>query len=239
MKKSICILMIAVAAMLGGCSKGSDRQALPTVNLKVIERVMEQVPAPVPEENENSKAPEVTGQALEPEAPTESVAEAGREQEIEPAMVQETTTSQLQSTKARQTTEEQQAAPEPQTPTPEPPALTPEPETTMPQPPTPKSIYDYEFDVEAIRAELIAIGQGKGLTHITTDDGNACTPDNSSWALPITASQSFQGDLLKRALQDYVSSMPDLIQMTGGNIQYFTIYVEPAGNDSYTFYFLY
>ena len=82
MKKSICVLMIAVVAMLGGCSKDSDRQALPTVNLKVVERVMEQIPASVSEEKENSEAPEVTGQALEPEVPTESVAEAGREQEI-------------------------------------------------------------------------------------------------------------------------------------------------------------
>lgn len=237
MKKSKCILMIAVAVMLGGCSKGNGRQALPIVNSKAVERVMEPVPVSVLEEKEDSEAPEVTGQALEPEAPTESVMEAGQEQEMEPA-IQETTAPQPQTAKAQQTAEEQ-VAPELQTPTPEPPAPAPEPETTMPQPPAPKSIYDYEFDVEAIRAELIAIGQDKGLTHITTDDGNVCTPDNSSWALPITASQSFQGDSLKRALQDYVSSMPDLIQMTGGNIHYFTIYVEPAGNDSYTFYFLY
>lgn len=111
MKKSICVLMITVAAMLGGCSKGSDRQALPTVNLKVIERVMEQVPVSVSEEKEDSEAPEDTGQALEPEIPTESVAEAGREQEIEPA-IQETTVPQPQTAKARQTTEKQQAAPE-------------------------------------------------------------------------------------------------------------------------------
>lgn len=41
----------------------------------------------------------------------------------------------------------------------------PEPEPTAPpEPAKPKSIYDYEFDVEAIRQELLGIGTGMGLT---------------------------------------------------------------------------
>lgn len=235
MKKRISILMIAAVTLLGGCSKDSDKQALQTIDVKAIEGVAEQMLAFVPADNESIEVP--TEQALEPETPTESAVEVVQEQQTEPA-VQEKPASQPETTKARQVAEEQQAEPEPQTPTPEPPAPT--PELPTPQPQAPKSIYDYEFDVEAIRAELIAIGQSRGLTHITTDDGNACTPDNSSWAMPITASQSFQGEALKRALQDYVSSMPDLIQMAGGRpITYFTIYVEPVGNGCYTFYFLY
>lgn len=236
MKKRISILMIVAITILGGCSKDSGKQDVPTVDRKAIERVTEQILASVPIGNETTKILEVTEQAIEPEASTETIAEVGQEQQTEPA-VQETPTPQPQTTKAQQAAEAQQEVPQPSTPEPE--APTPEPEISTPQPPVPKSIYDYEFDVEAIRAELIAIGQSKGLTHITTDDGNARTPNNSSWAMPVTASQSFQGDLLKRALQDYVSSMPDVIQMTGGNIQYFTIYVEPVGNGSYTFYFLY
>lgn len=234
MKKRISILMIAAVILLGGCSKDSGRQALQTIDVKALERVTEQMQAFVPADNESTEAP--TGQALEMEAPTESAVEVVQEQQTEPA-VQEKPATQPEATKAQQAAEEQQTEPEPQIPMPEP---TPEPETTVPQPPAPKSIYDYEFEVEAIRAELIAIGQSRGLTHITTDDGNVCTPDNSSWAMPITASQSFQGEALKRSLQDYVSSMPDLIQMAGGRpITYFTIYVEPVGNGCYTFYFLY
>lgn len=104
----------------------------------------------------------------------------------------------------------------------------------------PKSIYDYEFDVGAIRAELISLGESMGLTHITSDDGIACTPDTCSWASPITASQSLQGDNLKRALQSYVSSMPSIITSYGGSaISCFTIYVQDNGGGSYTFYFLY
>ncbi len=116
-----------------------------------------------------------------------------------------------------------------------PPAQEPEPVPAE----TPKSIYDYEFDVEAIRAELISLGESMGLTHITSDDGIACTPDTCSWASPITASQSLQGENLKRALQSYVSSMPSIVTSYGGStISYFTIYVQDNGG-SYTFYFLY
>ena len=75
---------------------------------------------------------------------------------------------------------------------------------------------------------------------ITTDDGTAITPDNASWATPVTASESFQGERLKRKLTDYVQSMPDIITAYGGApIEYFTIYIEPLGSGSYRIYFLY
>lgn len=107
------------------------------------------------------------------------------------------------------------------------------------QPPA-KTIYDYEFDVEAIRLELIGLGQSMGLTHMTEDDGIACTPDTCSWASPITASENFQGDRLERALKDYVTSMPSLLSAYGGTqITSFCIYVQSNGGGSYTFYFLY
>ena len=103
-----------------------------------------------------------------------------------------------------------------------------------------KSIYDYEFDIENIKAELIKIGQGMGLTHITEDEGISKNPNNSSWSDPVRASRDFQGKKLERALKDYVSSMPILIKAYGGgDIKTFTIYVENNGNGNYTFYFLY
>lgn len=114
------------------------------------------------------------------------------------------------------------------------------PEPVETEPSVPKSIYDYEFDIEAIRQELIALGEGMGLTHITTDDGRAVTPDTASWATPVTASESFQGANLERKLKDYVQSMPDIITAYGGNpITLFTIYTEPLGGGSYRIYFLY
>lgn len=139
-----------------------------------------------------------------------------------------------------------QATPEPKQPEPpkptEPPAEPKQEETPVSavEPESPKTIYDYAFDVEAIRSELIALGQSMGLTHITDDDGIPCTPDTCSWASPVTASESFQGNNLKRALQNYVTSMPSTIASYGGTqITCFTIYVRDNGGGSYTFYFLY
>lgn len=110
----------------------------------------------------------------------------------------------------------------------------------LPKPEKPKTIYDYVFDANAIRSDLIALGQSMGLTHITEDDGIPCTPDTCSWAAPVTASESFQGDNLKRALKDYVTSMPSMIASYGGpQLTSFTIYVQDNGGGSYTFYFLY
>ncbi len=129
------------------------------------------------------------------------------------------------------------ATPETETPPPAPPVQTETTESTPPQetPPQPKSIYDYEFDIEAIRAELIVVGEGMGLTH-----SGDLTPDTASWSTPVTASSDFQGANLERRLKDYVQSMPGLITAYGGNqIEYFTIYAEPLGGGSYRFYFLY
>lgn len=144
------------------------------------------------------------------------------------------------------------AAPKTETETPKPEAPKPtaseeikEPEKEAPtEQPTeevkPKTAYDYEFDIEAIRNDLISLGCSMGLTHITTDDGMTITPDNASWATPVTASESFQGERLKRKLTDYVQSMPDIITAYGGApIEYFTIYIEPLGSGSYRIYFLY
>lgn len=120
---------------------------------------------------------------------------------------------------------------------PTPPAQTETAESVPPQETSPqlKSIYDFEFDIDAIRAELIAVGEGMGLTH-----SGDLTPDNASWSTPVTASADFQGENLKRRLKDYVQSMPELITAYGGSpIQYFTIYTEPLGDGGYRIYFLY
>ena len=106
---------------------------------------------------------------------------------------------------------------------------------------TTASIYDYPFDIDAIKKELITVGENLGLTHITSDDGVKITPSNSSWTSPITARKSLQGANLEKALKEYVSYMPTYVYNYGGGIKikYFTIYVEDIGNGSYTFYFLY
>lgn len=191
------------------------------------------------ETNEVDTTPEAV-QSSEP-SETQSAEEAGVTESGEPKAPEITAepTSALQDEPPQKTESEAVQAAEPEKET-TPPAPSEQTETAEYEPPQeipsePKSIYDFEFDINAIRAELISVGEAMGLTHI---DG--LTPDTASWSTPITASADFQGENLERRLKDYVQSMPELIAAYGGTtIQYFTIYAEPLGGGSYRIYFLY
>ena len=190
------------------------------------------------EKQEVETTPEPT-QSAEP-AKTESTAESRGTERSKPKEPEQTAvqTSATQDEPPQKTESETPAVtPETEVPPPAPPVQTETTESVPPQetPPQPKSIYDFEFDIDAIRAELIAVGEGMGLTH-----SGDLTPDTASWSTPVTASADFQGANLERRLKDYVQSMPELITAYGGNpIQYFTIYAEPLGGGSYRIYFLY
>lgn len=190
------------------------------------------------EKQEVETTPEPT-QSAEP-AKTESTAESRGTERSKPKEPEQTAvqTSATQGEPPQETASETPiVTPETETPPPAPPVQTETAESVPPQetPPQPKSIYDFEFDIDAIRAELIAVGEGMGLTH-----SGDLTPDTASWSTPVTASPDFQGANLERRLKDYVQSMPGLITAYGGNqIEYFTIYAEPLGGGSYRFYSLY
>ena len=62
-----------------------------------------------------------------------------------------------------------------------------------------KTAYDFEFDMEAIKADCISIGQSMGLRLDTS-----LTPSNASWWNPVTASRSNQGEALKQSLEGYI-----------------------------------
>lgn len=184
-----------------------------------------------------SAAPQEPGKS----APANQQADSSRPDENSPAPAGSSEPKQNESAPPaeppREPAAEPPAAAQPQEPEPVAPE---EPVQPPVEPEKPKTIYDYAFDADAIRSELIALGQSMGLTHITEDDGIPCTPDTCSWAAPVTASESFQGDNLKRALKDYVTSMPSMIASYGGaQLTSFTIYVQDNGGGSYTFYFLY
>jgi len=174
---------------------------------------------------------EKAAEALVTEAQTETPAEAPTEEQTE-APTEAPTEAQTEAP-TEAPTEAQTEVPT-EAPTTEQ-ATVPEtqPVETAP-PPAERSIYDYPFDLEAIRAEMIAIGTGQGLVH-----DPSMTPDNSNWAVPVTASESFQGDALKRSLTDYVSSTPEIIIQCGGEpITSFCIYIQDNGDGSYTFFYL-
>lgn len=215
-------LTIVFAALLCGCS--SEKINLPSST----------------EQNEVFSS---AGKQAEPES-TESqdVTETEIPQTSPPASKEPEPESTVLPEKKAEPTKTEIKQPQEKTDAPKAPA-TPEPPTkteTPTEPVKPKTAYDYAFDIEAIRSDLIAVGQSMGLTHITSDDGTEITPSNSSWATPVTASRSFQGENLKQKLTDYVQSMPSILSAYGGAaIEYFTIYIEPLDGGSYRIYFLY
>lgn len=242
MKKRIAVLTAMLLVLgLTGCNntvaKNNPPEPFSSSESNEISSDTDTLPA-TEEISEVETTPKPTQSIVPTE--TESVAEtrsteSRKEKETEQTAVQ---TSAPQDEPPQNTESKTPAAtPETETPPPAPPVQTETTESAPPQEttPEPKSIYDYEFDVAAIRAELIAVGEGMGLTH-----SGDLTPDTASWSTPVTASSDFQGANLERRLKDYVQSMPGLITAYGGNqIEYFTIYAEPLGGGSYRFYFLY
>ncbi len=199
----------------------SDKDTLPETEKSEVEPTPEPVQSTESSENQSTAKVNFT-ESSTPKAPKATT----------------TPTSAPQHEPPKKTESEAVQTVTPETEVPTAPPIQPEaPESEPPQetPPEAKSIYDFEFDIDAIRAELISVGEGMGLTHT---DG--LTPDTASWATPVTASADFQGENLKCRLKDYVQSMPELIAAYGGNpIQTFTIYTEPLGGGSYRIYFLY
>ena len=239
--KIAAILMILLLFALAGCNNTPQTEKMPEPFSfsESNEQTSESDTLPAAEETkevEPTPEPMQSTEPVETESTTESKStESSKQKEPEQTAIQ---TSAPQDEPPQKTESETPiVTPETETPPPAPPVQTETAESVPPQEtlPQPKSIYDFEFDIDAIRAELIAVGEGMGLTH-----SGDLTPDNASWETPVTASTDFQGANLERRLKDYVQSMPELITAYGGNsIQYFTIYAEPLGGGSYRIYFLY
>ena len=99
-----------------------------------------------------------------------------------------------------------------------------------------KTAYDFVFDMEAIMADCISIGQSMGLRLDTS-----LTPSNTSWWNPVTASQSNQGETLKRSLESYIKfhTAENLSAYGIDEISDFNICCEARGNGEYLVYFLF
>lgn len=141
----------------------------------------------------------------------------------------ETTPAPTEQPQAAQ--QEPQAAQQPTTETPPPAQPTAAPEETKP-----KTAYDYAFDIEAIKADCIGIGQSMGLSL-----DSSLTPDNAAWWNPVTASQSCQGEALKQSLVSYITfhTAANLGSYGMDEITDFNIYCEARGNGEYSIYFLF
>ena len=135
-----------------------------------------------------------------------------------------------------------ESQPEPAKPT-EPPKETEQPKPIEPPAPTeppvetqPKTAYDYEFDINAIRSDCIAIGQGMGYTLNTS-----LSPQNATWWNPITASESNQGSGLRSRLEQYIRfhTVENLSAYGLDEITEFNICCESIGGGSYVIYFVF
>ena len=146
-------------------------------------------------------------------------------------------TEQSKPTEQPVVTETDEAPAEPPAPT-EPPATTEPPipaETELPVETQPKTAYDYEFDISAIRSDCIAIGQSMGYTLNTS-----LSPQNATWWNPITASDSNQGSGLRSRLEQYIRfhTVENLGAYGLDEITEFNICCESIGG-SYAIYFVF
>lgn len=191
-----------------------------------------------PRESEPPKQTEPSKQAESAETlrssdqsqPTES--EKPVETQPEPAKPTEPPKETEQPKPAEPAPTDQPAPSEPPAPT-EPPAPV---ETEPPVETPPKTAYDYEFDINAIRADCIAIGQGMGYTLNTS-----LTPQNATWWNPITASESNQGSGLRSRLEQYIRfhTVENLSAYGLDEITEFNICCESIGGGSYVIYFVF
>lgn len=254
MKKQIIAGMMLLVLTVSGCSAVST--APTTINElaeetraeaktegtdSILSSESKETDAPVeskaPEETESPEstaAPETAAsQPIAEEAPKAPKPAASVSSESkEPAA--ETTpapTEQPQAAQQEPQQEPQETQPIAETPPPAPPQPTAAPEETKP-----KTAYDYEFDIAAIKADCIGIGQSMGLSL-----DSSLTPDNAAWWNPVTASQSNQGTALKQSLESYITfhTAANLGSYGMDEITDFNIYCEARGNGEYLIYFLF
>lgn len=200
MKKQIIAGMMLLVLTVSGCSAVST--APTTINElaeetraeaetkgtdSILSSESKETDAPVeskaPEETESPEstaAPETAAsQPIAEEAPKAPKPAASVFSESkEPAA--ETTPPPTEQPQAAQQEPQETQQPPTETPPPAPPQPTAAPEEAKP-----KTAYDYEFDIAAIKADCIGIGQSMGLSL-----DSSLTPDNAAWWNPVTASQS-------------------------------------------------
>lgn len=248
MKKRMITGMMLLVLTISGCSAVST--APTTINELAEETRAEtetdSTDSILPSESEKadapveSKAPEETESPESAAAPEQSqpIAEEAPKAPDPAAAVSSESKQPAAETTPAPTEQPQTAQQEPQAtqpPTETPPPTPPQP-TTAPEETKPKTAYDYEFDIAAIKADCIGIGQSMGLSL-----DSSLTPDNAAWWNPVTASQSNQGEALKQSLESYITfhTAANLGSYGMDEITDFNIYCEARGNGEYLIYFLF
>jgi hypothetical protein len=176
---------------------------------------------PIAEENANTPEPAAVIPSKDKRQPAATVSSESKQPAAEttPAPTEQPQTAQQQP---------QEVQPQAETPPAQP--------TVAPEETKPKTAYDYAFDIEAIKADCIGIGQSMGLSL-----DSSLTPDNAAWWNPVTAFQSNQGEALKQSLVSYITfhTAANLGSYGMDEITDFNIYCEARGNGEYSIYFLF
>lgn len=196
MKKQIIAGMMLLVLTVSGCSAVST--APTTINElaeetraeaetkgtdSILSSESKETDAPV-----ESKAPEETESPESTAAPETAASQPIAEEAPKAPKPAASVFSESKEPAAETTpppTEQPQAAQQEPQETQQPTTETPPQPTAAPEEAKPKTAYDYEFDIAAIKADCIGIGQSMGLSL-----DSSLTPDNAAWWNPVTASQS-------------------------------------------------
>ena len=108
-------------------------------------------------------------------------------------------------------------------------AETPKPATTTTkkQDSKPKSIYEYPFDLEAIKKVIVDDAVNNyGLKNLDDPDW---TPEGSTWNVPLVISYDMHPNVIKRNVEDEAGANFRVAQMKKGD--YFKIYIRDISED--------
>ena len=234
MRRKIFAVLLVLTTLLCGCSRNAIESQTDSTEST----------AEITAETLESESSLFSSESNQTEAPKESTAlETEKAQPTMPETlpdVPEQTVSQVQTapsaTESPAEETRKPVAPEKPQEIPKPAETEPQPAPEAPEETKPKSAYDFEFDMEAIKADCIDIGKGMGL-HLDT----SLTPSNATWWNPVTASQSNQGTKLKQDLESYIKfhTVENLGSYGIDEITDFNIYYEARGNGVYSVYFLF
>ena len=108
-------------------------------------------------------------------------------------------------------------------------AETPKPSqtTTKKQESKPKSIYEYPFDLEAIKK--VIVDDAVNNYGLINDDDPSWVPEGSTWNVPLVISYDMHPNVIKRNVEDEAGANFRVAQMKKGD--YFKIYIRDISED--------
>ncbi len=99
--------------------------------------------------------------------------------------------------------------------------------TTKKQESKPKSIYEYPFDLEAIKQ--VIVDDAVNNYGLINDDDPSWTPEGSTWNVPLVISYDMHPNVIKRNVEDEAGANFRVAQMKKGD--YFKIYIRDISED--------